>query len=254
MKKLTCSRLIYLLTLTALFLLPACQTRPEFTELEQPTQTVQEEQVKPIIELLSPIDDTTVEQAEEPEIFEETGNNSIAYLENHELAYRGLILGETTVQEFLYALGEPLDMNRREITEFPYEGLVFFDYIYDGARYIFDDENPQVLFRMSFSEYTDYPTPRGINIGDTLEDIVSKFPNERNKLNQNRNIWDYLEVGEDVIPPLYGAWSEETGYGYYDIRNGFIQSISLITSTGLELFIRFEDHIVTYFSIGYFMP
>ena len=205
--------LLILSLLIAAFLLAACQAQKETGPPEQLLQPAPEQVTETIEEPSAP--------KVEPEVppVTETDNNSPPYLIGDELIYRGFTIGETTIQDLQDTLGKPVEITQREVTEFPYAGIIVYEYIYDDAKYMFllhpdkDADKPLTLYLISFDKHTDYPTPRGINIGDAQEDVLSKFPQE---------------------PVAIGG------------------SLMIIeTPNRRELYIMFEDGIVTYISIGY---
>jgi len=200
-----------------------------------------------------------------------SNNNSLPYLEDHELTYRGLTIGETTVEELLETLGEPVRIDEEKTPErvaltCNYKRI--YNYVYDvydlnnegletaGTSY-FDPYTVNFVFyegyltlqRIYISKILDYPTPYGINIGDLFENALDKLPLEPN---MKKNISDHMKTGEDYRGLLYGNWSKETGYGSFSIReSGKRVDIELVTPTGLELLIIIKNHLVRQIQIGY---
>ena len=175
-------------------------------------------------------------------------------LEDHELTYRGLSIGVTTVEELLETLGEPFEIYQERILQRPllayyylYDGN-FIDGVWAGFDFMFY-ETPPTLQRIYFKKFSDYPTPYGINIADLLETVLNKLSLEPNV---KKNILDHVKSGEDYTGLLYGTSSEKIGYGSFSIHEqGRKVDIKLVTSTGLELLILVKNGLVSQFQIGY---
>jgi hypothetical protein len=204
-------------------------------------------------------------------------NNDLPYLEDHELTYRGLTIGETTVEELLETLGEPIKIDEEKTPERVHLNCTYkriYNYVYDGSGLYTDSlepndyrsynlnlwngyginfvfyENYLTLQRIYINQTLDYPTPYGINIGDLFENALDKLPLEAN---MKKNISDHIKSGEDYTGLLYGNWSEETGYGSFSIREGGRRAdIELVTPTGLELHIILRNRLVKQIQIGYY--
>ncbi|MCL1874315.1 MAG: hypothetical protein FWF85_09415 [Clostridiales bacterium] len=197
-------------------------------------------------------------------------NNDLLYLEDHELTYRGLTIGKTTVEELLETLGEParideektpervvLNINYRRVYNYIYDvqshnsiGLIMLDnWSPYGVNFVFY-EGYLTLQRIYISKILDYPTPYGINVGDLIENVLDKLPL---KPDMKQNISDHMKSGADYTGLLYGNWSDETGYGSFSIReSGRCVDIELVTPTGLELYIIVRNHLVNQIQIGYY--
>ena len=179
---------------------------------------------------------------------------NVTYLEANELTYRGLTIGETTVEELLETLGEPFEiyqektMERSLLTYYYLYYEQFTDGVWDGFEYMFY-ETPPTLQRIYFKKYSDYPTPYGINIADLLETVLKKLSLEPNI---EKSILDRVKSGEDYTGLLYGTSSEDIGYGSFSIHeHGRKVEIKLVTSTGMELLILLKNGLVSQFQIGY---
>ena len=178
----------------------------------------------------------------------------LAYLDEQELTYRGLTIGETTVEELLETLGEPVEVFQENLLErslFAYYYLYYEDFIdgvWIGSEFMFYD-SPSTLRRIYLKKYTDYPTPYGINIADLLETALNKLSVEPDIV---KSILDRVKSGEDYTGLLYGASSEENGYGSFSIREqGRKVDIKLVTPAGLELLILVKNNVVSQLQIGY---
>ena len=182
-------------------------------------------------------------------------NNDFPYLKDHELTYRGLTIGETTVEELLETLGEPFEIYQEKTLErsllsyyYPYDKY-FADGVLFGFDYMFH-ETPTTLQRIYLKEYSDYPTPYNINISDLLETVLKKLSLEPNI---EKNVLDHVKSGEDYTGLLYGTSSGEIGFGSFSIyEKGRKEDIRLVTSTGLELLILIKNHLVGQIEIGYY--
>lgn len=179
---------------------------------------------------------------------------NLTYIEDNELTYRGLIIGETTVEELLATMGKPAEIYPEKGLE---QSLLAYYYLYhegfiDGVWAGFDFmfyETPSTLQRIYFKKYSDYPTPYGINIADLLDTVLNKLPLEPNT---EKNVLDHVKSGEDYTGLLYGTSSEEMGYGSFSIHEqGRKVDIKLVTSTGRELLILVKNGLVSQFQIGY---
>ena len=174
--------------------------------------------------------------------------------EDHELTYRGLSIGETTVEELLETLGEPFKIYQEKNLEQPLFAFYyvydpnFIDGVYAGFDYMFY-ESPPTLRRIYIKKYSDYPTPYGINIADLFETVLKKLSFGQNI---EKNILEHVKSGQDYSGLLYGTSSAEKGYGSFSIREkGRKVDIRLVNPTGLELLILLKNRVVSQIQIGY---
>ena len=184
----------------------------------------------------------------------EKSTPNLICLDDHELTYRGLCIGKTTVEELLETLGEPFKIYQEKILEQP---LFAHYYIYDpnfidgvfaGFDYMFY-ESPPTLRRIYIKKYSDYPTPYNINIADLLETVLKKLSIGPTI---EKNILEHVKSGEDYSGLFYGTSSEKKGYGSFSIREkGRKVDIRLVSPTGLELLILVKNRVVSQFQIGY---
>jgi hypothetical protein len=197
------------------------------------------------------------------------------YLEDHELTYRGLTIGETTVEELLETFGEPVKKKKEKTPErvaLNCNYKCIYNYVYDGygiytdnlesddyrkysldlwsgygVNFVFYESYP-ALQRIYINQMLDYPTPCGINIGDLFENVLEKLALQPN---MKKNISDHKKSGKDYTGLLYGNWPDETGYGSFSVRErGRRIDIELINPKGLELHIVVRNQLVKQIQIG----
>jgi hypothetical protein len=120
-----------------------------------------------------------------------------------EATFNGISV-RTTQEELIAHLGEPL-----EIIEKPLDSaLNTSTYVYEGVEYIFEGESNTVSYIIVTDAQLEYG-PRNIRIGESLEDVLSRFPQEQDYRTHPNNCFygetTYLEKGGAVYPDENGS-------------------------------------------------
>ena len=248
MKKMLYRHNVHMIVLFVIItiLLASCQTKAEFLGVEQPKTPVQDEQIP---ELSISVDSSDIEQENkilEPEFLEEPQNdfiinNSFAsgYFTADEAQYSGIVVGKTSAEEMLILLGEPVSCEIEAETMW-YNNYYYADAHYYAAARGYPPEQTLTIESIYVNKKTDVPSPRGIRIGDTFDDVLHKFPQEK----------DYLSSPEGYF---YGddMWSEEP-VGFVLKDNNSVEIVVATSSWGPALKIFFEDGEVIRYMI--FIP
>lgn len=139
-----------------------------------------------------------------------------------------------TLDEMLAVLGEPESIDPVEDSE------GFFYYSYPEARYVVqeaaDKQETAVVYAIMVEKEIDLPSPRGIKVGDSLEEVLAKFPAED----------EYESLGRTYF---YGGLrvdgGEQSGY-YYELTEG---TMIFVVDAWAMMRIFVEEGVVTAFHI-----
>jgi outer membrane protein assembly factor BamE (lipoprotein component of BamABCDE complex) len=234
-----------LFSFAVIFLLAACQLPIEQAVPEIPSQDTQIKNEQLVAEpsvALEEIDGELIEPTEpiepiEPDISANAQNIEppLRYFQSDEAQYNGIKIPSTSTEELLSLLGEPIS------TDSYSGGSASYVYNYDDATYYAIEMQHEVngvmvphigINTISVRKNVGAPSPRNIQIGDSFEDVLNKFPQEKNYLSDPGGYF----YGSDV-------WEEPAGYVSNDS-----EGIEIIVSAGSydnALKVYFEDGIVT---------
>ena len=151
------------LLLAVLLILTLAACGKERTKREQPTSRAPHSSAAP----------PTVSATDAPiASITDAPKERIPYLKASEVVINGIAAG-TTREELLQRLGPPRNGNDADDCE--YDGVVFFMGI-NAARP--DDRNADPVFAAEVTQPI-AQTPRGIQVGDAFDEVMAKFPQEK---------------------------------------------------------------------------
>jgi len=162
--------------------------------------------------------------AEEPTSF-----SAIPYLKANEVTVNG-VTGATTRAQLIKLLGQPDSSESDEDYEIEF-------YNYGDIRYVFEygsDTVTSINIRSTTNQ-----TPRNIQVGDKFDDVLNKFPQEKDYRTSDDGAF-YGSV--ENLAPNFGYVTEEGDYGS--------PSIILATESSVPFFkVHFKDGLVEWMQV-----
>ena len=160
-----------------------------------------------------------------------------------EAVYNGIGLG-ATMEQVKEKLGEPQKTDEGKIDDVIDDGIAYTKYIYADATYYFYYNAASSAQRtISYIEVTTSTAkegPRGLKVGDTLDEVLAKYPQEKDwKTDTNGSFY-----GEDTF-------NGDAGAVYKDENDA--PNLIILTPKEIVPFIRIDiqDHTVTSYTLCY---
>ena len=182
--------------------------------------------VKPTAEVASPTD------IENTPLLE-------GYFTSEEVQYNSIFIGETTAKQLIEKLGEPNSSeNIDDIT---------YIYHYDGVKY-YSSATSGLITEIVITVETEDASPRDIQIGDTITEVLTKFPVENELINGYGIVYGDLtdarcRITGDTMTP-------------YEKQNNSIYKMMYFNTETINPFmmLRFKDDVLYEITLatGYF--
>ncbi len=130
--------------------------------------------------------------------------------------------------DLVSVLGEYDEIYNRTGKE--YEGLNYQTYRYSSKGFIIDvDKNTEEVKRIS-GYGSEIQTSRGIKIGSSVEDVLSKYHSEKKigEYENNQGTYKVLYNSTGVFEYLYGQEVKKPSFGYIYEYNGKVYTIEYV--------------------------
>lgn len=168
--------------------------------------------------------------------FSDSELKSISKNENHKsakkISEKDLKIGDIYCgmksNDLVSVLGEYDEIYNRTGKE--YEGLNYQTYRYSSKGFIIDvDKNTEEVKRIS-GYGSEIQTSRGIKIGSSVEDVLSKYHSEKKigEYENNQGTYKVLYNSTGVFEYLYGQEVKKPSFGYIYEYNGKVYTIEYV--------------------------
>lgn len=174
------------------------------------------------------VDETETEESENPEVPE----NDSTYLSAAELNSFELLRADWTTDQ-MEELGLQKDINE------PAGETTYFNDVIKYVYSLYFSETP-LLFSVTVLGPCEVDGPRGISIGDTFEEVLTLFPQEKD--------WEKSLRGE-FYGLLYEGAERQEPTGYVHGSNG-MKTITITTARNPWIRFEFKDDILVSYSIS----
>lgn len=239
-------RFLLICFITACLLCSACQSAPVLTGDDlnpsaTPTDTVEPEEQGQTTE--PPTDEPEPDEQDEP------AAPSLGYLDANDLYYGDVVINQTAEHVLVELLGEPETTTTGSDAMFdhPVKSYYYADAVYEAPQALASNNIIDGILVLGQSEKD---SPRGIRVGDSVAEVLAKFPQEK----------DYTQQQPDGIYYFYGEdlYTGAAGYVEYNedmgIKDSAILTITLTTADPFGPFLRiFCDNgsVASYRIYGY---